>query len=201
VGSIGDSADPLADMQPGDSLDVTLPTPLLTPNEIEHEATNGTGSPEPQPPSPSERPPQSPPGRGEPATLPHSRRIHPGRSRLPPPAPPTPKESDVLPTITHGPGFLPMNSLRAAQILSTHQPSPLSASRPRTSLQTHPRLLPQEYLFPLPPPPVPPVPYVRSFTSPFSTVPQACAPGRLNRTPVSRPDLHGDKALPSWIGM
>ena len=201
VGSIGDSADLLADVQPDDSHNVTLPTPLLTPNEIELEVTNGAGSPEPQPPSPSESPLPSLPGREEPVTLPRSRRTHPGRSRLPPPAPPIPRQSDVLPIITRGPGFFPMNSLRAAQIPSIHQPSPLSASRPHTSLQTHPRSLPQGYLFPLPPPPVPPVPYVRSLASPFSVVPQTCAPGRLNPITVSRPGPHGDKALPLWIGM
>ena len=46
-------------MQTDDSLDVILPTPLLTPNEIEHEATNETGSLEPQPPSLSEYPSSS----------------------------------------------------------------------------------------------------------------------------------------------
>ena len=78
VGSIGDSADPPADMQPDDSLDVTLPTPLLTPNEIEHEVTNGTGSLEPQPPSLLECPSPSFPSRGEPTTLSHSRKAQPG---------------------------------------------------------------------------------------------------------------------------
>jgi len=59
VGSIGENADPPADIQPDDSLDITLPTPLLIPNEIEREATNGTESPEPHPPSLLEYPSSS----------------------------------------------------------------------------------------------------------------------------------------------
>jgi len=44
VGSIGDRADSPADIQPDDSLELTLPTPRLIPNEIELETTNGPES-------------------------------------------------------------------------------------------------------------------------------------------------------------
>jgi len=67
VGSIGDSADPPVDMQSNGSLDVIL-----------HEATNGTGSLEPQPPSLLKFPSASIPSCGEPATLSHSRKVQPG---------------------------------------------------------------------------------------------------------------------------
>ena len=113
MGSIGDNADSPADIQLDDSLDVTLPTPLLIPSEVEHEATNGTESLEPQPPSPSL------PSRGEPSTLSHSRTVQPGdagyiRAGRPPypssvplppivPVPPIPKRSDVRPIIDHQP--------------------------------------------------------------------------------------------------
>jgi len=77
VGSIERNADPPADIQPDDLLEV-LPTPLLTPNEIEYEATNRNASPEPQPPSLSEFPSPNPPSRREPTTLSHSRKVQPG---------------------------------------------------------------------------------------------------------------------------
>ena len=209
VGSIGENADPPADIQP---LELTLPAPLIIPNEVEHEATNGTESPEPQPPSPSEYPSPSPPGRVQPATLSHSRYI---QSRdmgyiradrfslsssvlFPLTVPPVPKPSDLLPIVNRQswlPDYPSVNSVRAAQMRLTHKSSPLSASRPRTSLQTHPRAYPRacprEY-----PLSVPPVPYVHSFTSPFSIVPHTCAPGCWNPVPVSRPGPHGDNALP-----
>jgi len=78
VGSIGGNANPPAGIQPDNSLEVVLPTPLLTPNEIEHEATNGTASPEPQPPSLSECPSPNPLSRGEPTAVSHSRKVQPG---------------------------------------------------------------------------------------------------------------------------
>ena len=56
VGTIRNDVDPPADIQPDGPPDATLPTTLLIPNEIEHEATNGTGSLEPQPSSFSEYP-------------------------------------------------------------------------------------------------------------------------------------------------
>jgi len=107
VGSIGDNADPPADIQPDVSLDVILPIPLLTPSEVEHEETNSTKSPEPQPPSLSERPSPSLPGRREPTTLFHSRHIQsedyirPSRYSIIVPESPIPRQSDVGPIINH----------------------------------------------------------------------------------------------------
>ena len=119
VGSIGGNADPPADIQPDDSLGVVFPTPLLTTNEIEHEATNGTGSPEPQPPSLPKRASPSLPSRGEPTTLSHSRKVQPGdvgdihAGRLPylssaplsyiVPVPPIPKQPYIGSTTNHQP--------------------------------------------------------------------------------------------------
>ena len=202
MGSFGGNPDPPADIQPNDSLGVVHPTTLLTANEIEHEATNGTASPEPQPPSPSEIPSSSPSSRREPVT--HSRSIYrrPNRFRSLPSAsvPPITKQSDVLPSITRGSGTFPMKRVRPSEI---SQPLPLSASHPRTSLQRHPRSLPQGYHFSVyPPPQALPTPYVRSFTSLFSVVSQTCAPGCWNPVLVSCLDLHGrDNAPPLWIGM
>ena len=48
--------DPPADIQSNGLPDATLPTPLPIPNEIEHEATNGTELVKAQPPSLSEYP-------------------------------------------------------------------------------------------------------------------------------------------------
>ena len=56
VGTIGNNAHPPADIQPDGLPDAILLTPLPTPDEIEHEATNGTASLELQPPSLSEHP-------------------------------------------------------------------------------------------------------------------------------------------------
>ena len=59
VGTIGDRTDPAANTQLDGSLNVTLSTPALIPNEIENKVKNSTASPEPRPPSLSKRPPPS----------------------------------------------------------------------------------------------------------------------------------------------
>jgi len=56
VGTIEGLADPSADTW---SNDITPPTPVLIPSEIEHEATNRMSSPKPRPSSPPGYPPQN----------------------------------------------------------------------------------------------------------------------------------------------
>jgi len=61
VGTIMHKADP-SEKRSNGPLGVTPPTPTLISSEIEHEAANRMGTPEPRSPSPLEYPPQSVPG-------------------------------------------------------------------------------------------------------------------------------------------